>query len=347
MKMLKNPNKGLLLALFLCLTVSVFANSIGDVNGDNVINIVDALMVAQYTVGLSPNSFTAAAADVNNSNSINIVDALMIAQYYVGLISTFPAASSDPVTVFQNWAKTQTPTMDLTKYKVTLIKDAALDKMLPGYSFLSVLHIIYPVASYPEDSRLGSNSIVAVSKSRTIEILPSLAALQTFYRAHQFAPLAYTDCKTAFRAWMLLSQEYRNDGYYTFTIPEDKISIIDISALPRYQVLGVSEVASGGSGVINAHLYFDVNGLLEKVEETAELVAGVRPICQSTKLLDKDPLVRRMAEQDLLVMGIGIKDYLFTQRAKAKPALQKEMDRVWEKILEREAKLQRVNQLLK
>jgi endo-1,4-beta-xylanase len=62
----------------------------GDVNGNGAIDIVDALMIAQYFVGLNPENFNSSAADVNCSGGIDIVDALLIAQLYVGLISSFP-----------------------------------------------------------------------------------------------------------------------------------------------------------------------------------------------------------------------------------------------------------------
>jgi aryl-phospho-beta-D-glucosidase BglC (GH1 family) len=62
----------------------------GDVNGDSTVTIVDALMIAQYTVGLNPSPFNAANADVNCDGSITIVDALIVAQRYVGLITSFP-----------------------------------------------------------------------------------------------------------------------------------------------------------------------------------------------------------------------------------------------------------------
>jgi hypothetical protein len=61
----------------------------GDVNNDGTITIVDALMTAQYSVGLSPAGFVSANADVNCDGSITISDALMIAQRYVGLITAF------------------------------------------------------------------------------------------------------------------------------------------------------------------------------------------------------------------------------------------------------------------
>lgn len=59
----------------------------GDVDGDGVANIVDALKVAQYSVGNIPPGFIVANADANCDGRVNIVDALAIAQYSVGLLS--------------------------------------------------------------------------------------------------------------------------------------------------------------------------------------------------------------------------------------------------------------------
>jgi glucose/arabinose dehydrogenase/plastocyanin len=55
----------------------------GDVNGDGQVNIVDALLIAQSTVGLR--IVDPVVADVNGDGTVNIVDALFIAQYTVGL----------------------------------------------------------------------------------------------------------------------------------------------------------------------------------------------------------------------------------------------------------------------
>ncbi len=58
----------------------------GDVNGDGQVTIVDALFVAQYTVGMKTLSASQlAAADVNGDGQVTVVDALFIAQYTVGL----------------------------------------------------------------------------------------------------------------------------------------------------------------------------------------------------------------------------------------------------------------------
>jgi mannan endo-1,4-beta-mannosidase len=62
----------------------------GDVDGSGSIDIVDALITAQYYVGLDTANFDPDAGDVDCSGQIDIVDALLIAQRYVGLIESFP-----------------------------------------------------------------------------------------------------------------------------------------------------------------------------------------------------------------------------------------------------------------
>jgi poly(3-hydroxybutyrate) depolymerase len=75
------------LFLFLFCLSQAFSASCGDVNANGVIDIVDALLVAQSYVGLNPSNFDVALADVNADSVVDIVDALRIAQFYVGLVS--------------------------------------------------------------------------------------------------------------------------------------------------------------------------------------------------------------------------------------------------------------------
>ena len=84
-----------LLLLIFCIS-HLLAEPCGDVNSDGSINIVDALLIAQYYVGLNPSDFDQNASDVNADSSINIVDALLIAQYYVGLITELPGCEQTP-----------------------------------------------------------------------------------------------------------------------------------------------------------------------------------------------------------------------------------------------------------
>ncbi|MBN2536213.1 MAG: dockerin type I repeat-containing protein [Spirochaetales bacterium] len=70
----------------------------GDVNLSGGIDIVDALLVAMYYVGLKPTGFYRITADVNGNQVVDIIDALVIAQYYVALISP-PSGRLDDIDV--------------------------------------------------------------------------------------------------------------------------------------------------------------------------------------------------------------------------------------------------------
>jgi len=57
----------------------------GDANGDGLMDVVDALYIAQETVGLRPDLPCPRKADVDRSGGRDIVDALFVAQFTVGL----------------------------------------------------------------------------------------------------------------------------------------------------------------------------------------------------------------------------------------------------------------------
>src|SRR5512143_830644 len=74
----------------------------GDVNGDGQVDIVDALFIAQNTVGLRPSLACSSQGDVRADQSVDIVDALFIAQFTVGTrpILCFRIDSPAPQSLF-------------------------------------------------------------------------------------------------------------------------------------------------------------------------------------------------------------------------------------------------------
>jgi len=70
-------------------TTTVAAVRCGDVNGDGIVDVGDALVVAQFDVGLRQCSQLTQpeACDVNGDGACNIGDSLRIAQCDVGLIN--------------------------------------------------------------------------------------------------------------------------------------------------------------------------------------------------------------------------------------------------------------------
>ncbi|MBN2737821.1 MAG: cellulase family glycosylhydrolase [Spirochaetales bacterium] len=64
-------------------------HKIGDVNNDSFVNIIDALLIAQYYVALPVTMEADDSGDVNCDGKVNIIDALLVAQHYVGLRGPF------------------------------------------------------------------------------------------------------------------------------------------------------------------------------------------------------------------------------------------------------------------
>ena len=130
--------------------------------------------------------------------------------------------------------------------------------------------------------------------------------------------------------WLRFSEELKQDLFYTFSPP-------DVSYTPRVDITMLrahTSVATGGDGNIDVLMTLGTAGSLVNILEKSVLRPGIRPICQATKLLDRDLIVRRMAEQDLLVMGRAAKPYLDQVRATARPKLQQAIDRIWRRILD-------------
>src|SRR5262249_26608681 len=106
--------------------------------------------------------------------------------------------------------------------------------------------------------------------------------------------------KRAVSAWLRLSEELAQDGYFRFLIASDSLIVQKLN--DGRKASGKAIVVHGGIGEISATLTF-ANGRLTDVVETNTVKGSERPICQATKLLDPDPIVRQMAEQAILSMG--------------------------------------------
>lgn len=75
---------------------------LGDINADSNVNIVDALMIAQYYVGQCDCLSDPAIADVNLDGSVNILDSLQIAKDYVGDNNSSKSNDNSPI-YYGNW----------------------------------------------------------------------------------------------------------------------------------------------------------------------------------------------------------------------------------------------------
>ena len=63
---------------------------LGDVNGDDDISVIDAILVMRHTINsntLTPEQIL--VADVDSNGIVDIVDAILIQRYVIGMISSF------------------------------------------------------------------------------------------------------------------------------------------------------------------------------------------------------------------------------------------------------------------
>jgi hypothetical protein len=216
--------------------------------------------------------------------------------------------------------------------RVKPITDEAVQRALPGFVYFEVLFPQYPVGRLPPPP-LKVGNVLAV-KGKEVTAITGEKDLEKFCKANLAPVKAEAAAKEAAQAWLRLSEALHQDGFYEFTIPEKSLSVTPGKDGLQVEGKAAVEPKGGNKGEIKVEMSFDPTGKLSNVEEKAKLVPGIRPKCQATKLLDPDPIVRAMAEQDILVMGRMGKPYLDEQRAKASPEVQKIIDRLWTQIVE-------------
>jgi hypothetical protein len=209
------------------------------------------------------------------------------------------------------------------------LHDASLMDIFPDHIFLVLRFPQFPVARIPPPG-LGANNLFCMLPDKKLVHLTKAEELPKFFQEHAVPVKETQQARQAIKAWLLLSQELHQDGFYRFEILEKEITIKKNGQLA---VSGRAVVMRGGNGALTVQLEFDAAGKLARAQEDIQLRPGPRPICQARKLLDPDPVVRRMAEQELLYLGRLAGPYLEAQRRTAGPALRQAIDRLWQRIL--------------
>jgi hypothetical protein len=210
------------------------------------------------------------------------------------------------------------------------VQDAAVGRAFPQYLFFSVYFRQYPVARLTPKG-LSNANVYAVGPEGKPNLIKEAARLQDFFKA-TLAPVQDDNAaKDAARSYVRLLEDLHQDGFYKFALQDDSTRV---EASPNGKKASARAVVmAGGNGELSAVLTFDQTGRPQTITENILLKPGPRPICQATKLLDKDQIVRSMAEQDLLIMGAAAGAYLEEQRRQAAPELQRAIDRIWRRIL--------------
>jgi hypothetical protein len=220
------------------------------------------------------------------------------------------------------------------------ITDDAVKRAFPGFYFF-----VYGFTVYPAQQKIASGfdtrNVFIVSKDSKLQHHkadcldppnPYLKSLEQFFRENLGLVKDDEAAKQAVEAWLRLSEEFTQDEYFHFLITRDSLLVQTLK--DGRKASGKAIVTEGGKGEIRATLHFTAEGKLSEIAETNTVRRGVRPKCQATKLLDPDPIVRLMAEQDILVMGRAAKPYLDEERAKVSSELREAIDRIWQRIVD-------------
>lgn len=216
--------------------------------------------------------------------------------------------------------------------RVTPLAADGMKESFPDHNLFAVLFPLYPVARIAPEPLKHAN-VIAVPKKKDAKpvLITDAKELEKFFKENAREVKKAADADDVVKAWLRASAELNQDGYYKFTVKgHDKTKVEGGTVTTSGEV--TVDPANGDKGGINAALAFK-DGKFVSAETKVLLIAGMRPRCQATKLLDADPIVRLMAEDSLRVMGSGVKPYLDEQRAKASPELRDAIDRVWAKII--------------
>lgn len=218
-------------------------------------------------------------------------------------------------------------------YRIVPITEDYVVDTFPEFAFFEVYFQQYPVGVLVPRPFAASNLFLVVRGQ--VFFMTDSDQLRLFYLLFTGTIENEGQALDTGRSWLRLTQAFSQDGFYTFGRP----NVVVVPAGGggegvelRAFILGEVQVTGGGRGQISVLMLLDTDGRLVWVFEERRIVMGPRPICQATKLLDADPIIRGMAEQDLLYLGRKARPYLDEQRAKASPELKEAIDRLWKKI---------------
>ncbi len=181
--------------------------------------------------------------------------------------------------------------------------------------------------------------------SRNISMVSTSGGIETFHDRKSFhktyiksSPKLTEKLIPSFASsFLVASSMFSQDGFFEF-IDDPKLQSVQVldDVIITTNTRPVVE-KSGDKGELKLKMTFvatETAGqyVLSQIEEKETIQPGIRPVCQCTLLLDKNPIVRRMAERDLLVMGRSAFPYMKMQLDLASPELKKEIERVWKRI---------------
>jgi hypothetical protein len=160
--------------------------------------------------------------------------------------------------------------------RVNPVEDDAVSKIVADYQFVAVVFSPYPVAR-PAPKGFSQANVYAVSKDGTLKLLTTPEELQKFFAANAAPAKDEKSAKQALSAWLRLTQEFSQDGFFEFAVDADSLKVEKEKQGLKASGTNAVVQKNRNKGEIKATLTFDGDGKLTKVDETRNVEAGDRP----------------------------------------------------------------------
>jgi hypothetical protein len=161
-------------------------------------------------------------------------------------------------------------------YTLGRLKDDAVARAFPAHLVLSVRFRQYPTTVRPP-APLRVQNLFLVGKDGEPEHVTDFQILNTFFKDNLSKVLKESEAKNAAHAWLEMSQEFTQDGFFQFSISGKDLKVGPGKTGLQATGKAVVKPEKGNKGQIAVTLHFGLTGELEAVEEEKSVVQGKRP----------------------------------------------------------------------
>jgi len=207
--------------------------------------------------------------------------------------------------------------------------------LMPDVSVQAVHYREFPVQMVPPKP-MAVRSLFLVDKAGKVALFTKRDEWAKAFMARAPQSGSKDDLRALALGYARASAEFSQDGFFKFIVKPENVSVTGSGSSAKVTAKMPVEEKGGDTGSLVSTLTFTLSASgkakLTGIAEKDTIKPGVRPICQCTLLLDSNPIVRKMAERDLLVMGKSAWPYIEEQMKLASPELRREIERVWKRI---------------
>jgi hypothetical protein len=149
----------------------------------------------------------------------------------------------------------------------------ALARVFPAFLVYAVR---YPLTVRPP-APLKAQNLFIVDADGQMDDVTDFKGLEDFFRANVGQGLRKAAVKDAAVAWLALSQELVQDGFFKFSVPDDAVKVGRARAGLQAVARAVVRPERGNQGYIQVTITFDMTGQLDSITEEKKIRTGTRP----------------------------------------------------------------------